>query len=639
MLIKRFSFSHALIISCLASFLLIALYWPGLQGPFLLDDLPSLEHAKLESFSLKKLSEVSFSNDTGPLGRPLTIATFALNDYLLGQSPLAYKAVNLGIHIITFFAVLFFIYLLTTFTPAKKYRVQISFFTAIFWAFHPLLLSTVLYSVQRMTELSCLFVLLGLNTYLYARLRQLLNKPYTIPLFAASFGILFPLAVLSKEIGILFPWYLLAIEYFILRFRCKERKNVENLRRFHSILSLSLLLGALVYYWINLHQYLGLFAEKGITLFDRLLTQTKALIFYLQLITLPDITKMSLYHDDFPIATTLTLGVSLSLLTLAALIVFIFAFPKKLNVVKFGLAWFFISQSIESTAIPLEMVFEHRTYISVIGILFIPFYYIVPYFKILKKHSKYFVGISTLILFGFFCELTFSRALVWSSMEKFLSFEAYYHPRSPRTHIELANWFLNKQDYPRAFFELEIAQALEPLNAGISLHKVLILCRAQSIPNALYADAKRRIQNGRINPYLILVLDTMVQNMFLKQCNSVNKDKIIEIIQTGLKNPFLAYKPQYIATLYHLQGGIHVLQKNIPQSLVDLSNAYKANPKHIDALIQKAYLELQHAKYQEAKLTIEQIQKSKRQLRYPSGKVQKLMNDYQKIIKLKDEEI
>lgn len=636
---NRITLIHAIMFLCIISLFVVGIYWPGLKGPFLLDDLPSIENAKLDNFSIQKLSEISFSNDTGPLGRPLTIATFALNDYFLGQSPLAYKAVNLGIHIFTFFAVFFFIYLLTTFTPAKKYRVPISLLTALFWACHPLLLSTVLYSVQRMTQLSCLFILLGMNTYLYGRLRQILHRPYGIHLMAFSFLIFFPLAVASKEIGVLFPWYILAIEYFILKFRCSRRKNAERLRRFLSVLSLSILLGALFYYWLNLQQYLGLFAEKGITVFDRLLTQTKVLVFYLQLILLPDITKMSLYHDDFPIATSFDFQVILCTLLLIALVALIFLLRKKHSVIALGITWFFISQSIESTAIPLEMAFEHRTYISVIGILFIPIYYIVPYFKKLKRFTQCFVAFSALILLGFYSELTFSRALVWSSMDKFLSFEVYYHPRSPRTHIELANWFLQRGDYPRAFFELEVAQALEPLNAGISLHKVLILCRAQSVPDGLYADALFRIRNGRIGPYLILVLDKMIENMFHKECDGVNKDKILEIIQMGLTNPFLAYKPQYQATLYHLKGGIHVLQKNIPQSLVDLNEAYQANPKSIDALIQKAYLELQHEKYQDAKVTIEQIQKSKKSLRYPSIKVQKLMNDYRKIVKLKNEEI
>ncbi len=53
----------------------VGAYWPGLYGPFFLDDLQTITPAKIESFSLRNLIEVSLQNDTGPLGRPLSVAT------------------------------------------------------------------------------------------------------------------------------------------------------------------------------------------------------------------------------------------------------------------------------------------------------------------------------------------------------------------------------------------------------------------------------------------------------------------------------------------------------------------------------------------------------------------------------------
>lgn len=614
--------------------LILYVYWPGLHGPFILDDLPTIDVAKIQSLSLKQLIEVSFANETGPLGRPLSIASFALSDYFLGSSPFAFKSVNLILHLMIFFLVLTFSYLVVLFTPAKRFALIISLLTATIWVSHPLLLSTVLYAVQRMTQLSAFFVLLGVNSYLYGRLRLILSKPYPYAYIANAWLICFPLAVLSKETGILFPWYILCLEYFILKFRAP--KHALLIKKLNYTVSTALLFTALVYYKVNLDKFLALFADKGITVFDRLLTQVKALVFYLQQIILPNITKLSLYHDDFQVSTKITLEVAMCALLLASLVFCIYVFRRKQPIIAFGLAWFFISQAIESTIIPLEMVFEHRVYIGICGILLIPSYYFIYYFYKLKTSIRYLTGILVSFIILLNMQITFTLSKIWSSNEKFLEMTAFYHPNSPRTHIELANYFLMKEKYQDAFIELDIAQNLEPHNAGIALHKILILCRATHIPDIFYIDAYHRIKKSTISPYVLLVLDQMVENMFQQQCNSVDKSRILSIIRLALENPFLDYKPRYKAMLLHLESGLHVLENNIPQSIVLLSKSYEANPKQIDPLIQKAYLELKHGMINDAHNTINQIQNCKHYLRYPYDKVDKLKNFYDKVQSTKD---
>ncbi len=114
------------------SFLVFIIYWQGLSGPFMLDDLQSIEPAQLDRFSWQQLWEISLQNDSGPLGRPLSIASFALNHYFFGLNPFYYKLVNLIIHILCGFAIGYFIYLLMTLTPkAKKRAMPIAFLTAL----------------------------------------------------------------------------------------------------------------------------------------------------------------------------------------------------------------------------------------------------------------------------------------------------------------------------------------------------------------------------------------------------------------------------------------------------------------------------------------------------------------------------
>lgn len=615
--------------SCLLITIVLSLYWHGLYGPFLLDDLQSITPAEMREFSWKRLLEISLQNETGPLGRPLSIATFALNHYFFGSSPFSFKAVNLFLHILVGINVGIFVYLLILLRPkTKRFALLIACLTAAVWLIHPLQVSTVLYPVQRMTQLCHLFILMGLSTYLLGRIRLITRQSYALPFMSFAFVVYFPLALLCKENGALFPFYVFCIEYFMLDFYAPTQKSKTLLKHFHRLFCLIMILAAVSYYWLQLSNYLAIFAEKNLTMLNRLLTEADALRFYLQLILLPRLSQMSLYHDDFPIASGINANVLIAFIILICCGILIFCLKRRAPIVAFGLAWFFVSHLIESTIIPLEVVFEHRNYLAMLGVILIPIYYSVIFFK----NSAFSPTSKTIsfVLCGFICflilSMTYIRANAWSSPESFLKEESIFHPLSPRAHIEIANWLLNQKKYDEAFSELDIAANLQPFNAGITLHKLLVYCRYEKAPPALYALTLEKVRQSPVTPYVILVLDKMVQNIFENNCPSLDKKAILNIIQTAEKNPFLQYKPLYSAVLYHLEAGIVLEEHDISKSLQLLFKSFKAYPTRLEPLIQKAYLELQHGMYPEAENTVKLIHVQAEHYRYrsPSGKIAKL---------------
>ena len=104
---------------------------------------------------------------------------------------------------------------------------------------------------------------------------------------------------------------------------------------------------------------------------ERLLTQPRVVFFYLSLVFWPLAGRFSLEHD-FAVSTSLTnppatilalLGIALILL--AALYLFL---RPKTRLTGFLLLWPAMTLVIESSFIPLEMVFEHRMYLPVVGL-------------------------------------------------------------------------------------------------------------------------------------------------------------------------------------------------------------------------------------------------------------------------------
>ena len=142
-------------------------YIPGLTGDFVFDDAGNLlinDHLRIEHLDFSSLRAAAFSGDAGPLRRPISMLSFALNYYFTGFNPFYFKLVNLGIHLLNGVSLYLFISLLLRALPkaiddaaaSARHRFLAVSVTAA-WLLHPLALTSVLYVVQRMNSLSVLF--------------------------------------------------------------------------------------------------------------------------------------------------------------------------------------------------------------------------------------------------------------------------------------------------------------------------------------------------------------------------------------------------------------------------------------------------------------------------------------------------
>ncbi|HEV2211852.1 MAG TPA: tetratricopeptide repeat protein, partial [Gammaproteobacteria bacterium] len=206
----------------------VAVYSPGLQGGYALDDYTNIvdnEALALKQLDWADLSRAAFSFQAGPTMRPISMVSFALNRYFYGPDVYSFKLTNLIIHLLN--GVLVFLFLAQLFASyRRRYAPQMDdkrlqwtgLLVGAMWLLHPLNFLPVMYVVQRETRLSALFVLLGVNLYLWARERQLAGKA-SAPYIWVGVPLATLLATLCKESGALLPLYLLTLELFILRFR------------------------------------------------------------------------------------------------------------------------------------------------------------------------------------------------------------------------------------------------------------------------------------------------------------------------------------------------------------------------------------------------------------------------------------
>lgn len=197
-------------------------YWPGLSGPFLFDDFGNISAlgemgGVTDSHSFRSFV---FGGHAGPTGRPLALLTFLLDANNWPADSWPFKRTNLIIHLVNGLLLgALMQQILKVLRYPSRDAAWIALFAAAIWLLHPFLVSTTLYVVQRMAQLSVLFIFAGLLIYVRAR-RRVGDEPvrayWTMSIALPVFTLL---SMLSKENGILLPMLAGVIEFTIFRTR------------------------------------------------------------------------------------------------------------------------------------------------------------------------------------------------------------------------------------------------------------------------------------------------------------------------------------------------------------------------------------------------------------------------------------
>lgn len=432
----------------LALALTCVVYWPGLHGGYLFDDFPNIVDnaaVHVSTPTLENWRAASMASISPELKRPLAMLSFAANHYATGLDPFWMKLTNLVIHLLNgllLFAVLGkLLRLWLQANPSAQHATLTSRQTDLLaalvasaWLLAPINLTAVLYVVQRMTSLAQVFVLAGMWLYLHGRARQCSGRRGWAWLATGLLGGTL-LGLCAKETAILLPVYALACELTLLGFRnAKGQRNRGLMAMFAAIIVVPLLLGTYKLLPGLLH---GNYGGRPFTLAQRLLTECRVLVDYLYWTLLPSPQALSFYHDDIVISkdwltppSTLACGLLLAGLATAAI-----ASIRTAPLVALGLLWFFAAHLLESTVIPLELVYEHRNYFASIGLLLALFSILLPLTHHATLRRPAYALLLALIAWP--VAVSAMRAQEWSHPLRLASSETLRHPLSPRAHYEL----------------------------------------------------------------------------------------------------------------------------------------------------------------------------------------------------------
>ena len=462
----------------------IVAYYPGLHGPFIFDDeihILSDPSIRITPVSIQSLANIFLTDDGSLSNRPLAKVSLAINYYLSGgtSSTYGYKLANLTIHLVNTWLVYWFTLLLIR---RRAWRLSdpkhiapewVAILVAALWALHPLHLTTVLYVVQRMTSLATLFVLTGLIVYIHGRqqVHEQRNSGYFLMAVGAIGGSVLGLA--CKENAVVILPLMLVIEFIFFGTSSEIPSDKRKLRWFYGVLVFTP--AALLGLWLiaNPNFILDPYLSRNFTPVERLLTEPRVLWYYVGLLFIPDVRRLSLYHDDIPISSGLfdPWTTSIALLSIIAVVIIAFIARRRHPFFSFAVLWFLIGHSIESGIIGLEIAHEHRNYLPDIGVLLAVGHGLSTAAQKFQKPIRIALLLAPLVTLGF---ATNTLAHTWASDEGIIGSLARHHPESARGQYMLAELYAErKHDLIHALVHYRKAAELAPHETGYLVKSAL----------------------------------------------------------------------------------------------------------------------------------------------------------------------
>lgn len=480
---------HLLLISVIA----LCAYSNTYHVPFLFDDEGSIQ-LNANVHGLRNFINGGYNFLPN---RVVGYFTFALNYHLGKLNVVGYHAVNILIHISSSLLV-YCLVRLTFLTPEIKYafnKRQIGIFAltiALLFVSHPIQTQAVTYIVQRVASLASLFYLAAIICYVKWRFHEDISdsflKIFTSPWYALSL-ISIILAMKTKEIAFTLPLMIILYEYSF--FGLPGRKLL--IKTTPLLLTITII-PYTVYSTINpLIQSGGTLLSDvntpaynivRVTRWEYFYTQFCVICTYLRLLILP--VNQNLDYD-YPISRNLfETRASLSLLMLLSLFALAFILCIKSSsktishesapdliknkalyrLAAFGILWFFITLSVESSIIIIQdVIFEHRLYLPSFGffvtmaaLAMLALIRLGKHFSNLQKAVLPLVAVTILLLTG----TTYARNAVWKNWISIWSDTVAKSPNKPRAHNVLGIGYYYDLKFEEAMREYQEAIRLKP---------------------------------------------------------------------------------------------------------------------------------------------------------------------------------
>jgi Tfp pilus assembly protein PilF len=505
---RRWPYAVGLLV---ALFVVFDVYWPAINGQFLLDDtyLP---------YMLPDYARVSLIGWLKGL-RPLLMFSYWLNFQYADparagmQDTFSYHFVNVVLHFLNGILVFLATRKVTSWAAVEKWlSTVLAIFAAGLFLLHPLQTESVSYVASRSETLSVFFVLATLVVFLY-RKNNAAGYGTTVAVLA-----LFGAAVLTKEHAAVIPVLLLLTDYY-----WNPRFSLAGIRRnwrlYIPIAVLGALAFALVARVLSAASTAG-FGVKEFTWYQYFFTECRVIWDYLWMFLLPSGQNLD---PDFPLSRSITdHGAIIAILGLLAVTIAAWVYRRRFPLASYGWFVFLILIAPTSSFVPIKDAYaERRLYLPFIGLLFIA----VEFLRRWKISKNALIAVLSLVLVAE-AAATYQRNQVWSTAIDMWSDTVAKSPNKRRPRFQLAMAYFQAGHYPEAIEHFEKVAQLEPPNfdllvdwglaydgVGKPADAIAKLRQAAALEKSAHVYSQIGMEYGKMGQYpqALDALDTAIQ--------------------------------------------------------------------------------------------------------------------------------
>ena len=584
--------------------IILSIYSNTFQASWHFDDIPNIVennglHLTTLSWSNIKGSFFAAPRSPGELYRPVACLSFALNYYFGKDNVLGYHIVNISIHLLAAIFLFLFIYHTLNLPLLKAKYSTNSYFIALLsttlWAINPIQTQAITYIVQRMASMVGMFYIISMYFYVKGRTATHSHAKITFFLLCALSAIL---AFGSKENGIMLPASLFLYDFLLIQgiSRATAKKNYKILIA-GAILTVCI---GIIYFALSeatFSSFFHLYEKRPFTLWERVITQPRVIIFYISLLFYPMSTRLSLDHD---IAISRSLfdpfTAIVSIIVILGVVVGTILISKRRPLIAFSIFFFFLNHIIESTILPLELIFEHRNYIPSM-LFFVPIAIgvmrVISFFS--YKQSMHAILTLTIILVIIVeGHATFMRNFTWKN-EKSLWIDCIdKYPALFRAHHNLAKYYSEHNQNEKAITEYKNALKLRLINTTDEKAITYFNLGVIYFQKKEYNKAKTYyLQAINIDPCCRGVHN----NLAVLLANTSNN---YEEVFTELKKA-IACDPTSMQA-YGNMGMLLIKMGKIDEGIVNLKKAFKIDPLYVPTLERLGYANMKKGRLGTASL-------------------------------------
>jgi protein O-mannosyl-transferase len=509
-------------------------YAPGLGGPLHFDDHNSLRGLAEIEDSASALRFIS-SGLAGPTGRPISLATFVPQAYAWPDHTEVFLRTNILIHLLNGVLITWLLYLIGRIRRQEETQAAlVAVGAATIWMLMPVLASSSLFIVQRMTTVSAMLMLIGAIGYLYAR--QSIDRRPALSLFGMtlSIGLGAGLGALAKENGVLLILFIIAIEATLLT---RPNSVSRTLWRSWFVIVLGIPLAALSFFLAKSAFYPeSIILMRDFNGFERIITQAVILWKYLYLAFIPNIPSIGPFHDDYQAQRSL-----LALAPFAAVLAWMMVISaaiilrRRAPLFTFAVAWFLFGHLLESTTLHLELYYEHRNYLPLVG----PVYAVVAALAQVADKWRPLIATGVIAYVSLLGIVLFSATSLWGS--PLIAAEMWHlnKPYSVRAAQNLAGEAAKRGNMYGARRVLRRYIEENPQAHEVRLQALVLSCRLE--PGADHSEEIRSLNEQfsrtRFSFLAIEALEQLYENAEKNHCVGVEISDISDLAQSLLENP------------------------------------------------------------------------------------------------------